>query len=553
MKILLLVPPISIIHSPLLAVPSLSAYLKSKRIDVVTFDANLAFYYYILNNKNIQTGRRIVKEKLSELKGKKKLTYLDNARLYQYQTLLQTPESIINENIIFGRDENTPYDATLHALQAALTAVTAPCASEIIEIGTDVNYVNYTNSKFDKYSTNELIESTKSPGIFNGFFDEIFVPLLRKEKPDIVGISVSFDHQIHAAFLCAGIIKEAMPSVYITLGGAFVSSCMVNVSNIKVFNLFDSLIIGDGEIPLEKLSKELESEKRDFSNVPGLIYYKNNRICKNSPASLIPLDNLPFPDFSGYLLDRYLFPVKGQTPFSFRTSRGCYWKRCRFCSIEPDFLGCYMHSSPEYIFEGISNIREKTGGSYICFTDSAASSALLSDLSRILIDRKVKNFKWTISLRADKNVTLERCMQFSSAGCSFVLLGIETFNDRLLKVINKGTDIKTVNSALSNLSWAGIYTIASFIVGLPTETEEEAIKSYRNVIELKKKGLINQTLFNFLVLWPLSEFYKRPEEYGICDLKIPEEWDLDGPIYDFKVRGMTRQKAQELALLFDES
>ena len=553
MKILLLVPPISIIHSPLLAVPSLSAYLKSEKIDVVTFDANLEFYYYILNDKNILTGRKLVKETLSELKGKKNLTYFDNAKLYQYQTLLQTPESIINEDILFGRDGKTSYNVRLHALQAALTAVTAPCASEIIEVGTDLNYVTYTNFKSDKYSTKELIESTKSPGLFNGFFDEIFVPLLIKKKPDIVGISVSFEHQIHAAFLCAAIIKETMPDVHITLGGTFVSSCMVNISNTKVFKMFDSLVIGDGEIPLEKLSKELESEKPDVSNVPGLIYYDGNRINKNPPAALIPLENLPFPDFSGYLLDRYLFPVKGQTPFTFRTSRGCYWKKCRFCSIEPDFLGCYMHSSPEYIFEGISNIREKTGGSYIYFTDSAASSALLSDLSRILIDRKVTNFKWTISLRADKNVTLERCMQFSSAGCATISLGLETFSDRLLKVINKGTDIKTINSALSNLSWAGIYTLASFIVGLPTETEEEAIKSHRNVIELQKKGLINKTLFNFLVLCPLSEFYKNPEKYEIVDIKIPEKWDLDGPISDFKVRGMTRQKAQELASLFNES
>ena len=144
-------------------------------------------------------------------------------------------------------------------------------------------------------------------------------------------------------------------------------------------------------------------------------------------------------------------------------------------------------------------------------------------------------------------------MQFSSAGCSTISLGLETFSDRLLKVINKGTDIKTINSALSNLSWAGIYTLASFIVGLPTETEEEAIKSHRNVIELQKKGLINKTLFNFLVLCPLSEFYKNPEEYGIFDIKSPEKWDLDGPISDFKVGGMTRQKAQELASLFNES
>ena len=553
MKILLLVPPISIIHSPLLAVPSLSAYLKSKKIDVVTFDANLEFYYYTLNEKNILTGRQLVKEKWSELKGKKNLTYLDNAKLYQYQTLLQTPESIINEDIIFGRDGKTSYNIRLHALQAALTAVTTPFTSEVIEVGSDVNYVSYTNDKFDKYSTNDLIESIKCPGIFDGFFVEIFVPLLRKEKPDIVGISVSFEHQIHAAFLCARIIRETIPDVHITLGGTFVSSCMVNMSNIKVFNLFDSLVIGDGEIPLENLSKELESEKPDVSNVPGLFYYDGNRINKNPPASLIPLENLPFPDFSGYLLGRYIFPVNGQSPFTFRTSRGCYWKKCRFCSIEPDFLGYYMHCSPEYIFEGINHIREKTGGSYIYFTDSAASSELLSDLSRILIAKKVTNFKWTISLRADKNVTLERCMQLSSAGCSTISLGLETFSDRLLKDINKGTDIKTINRALSNLSWAGIYTLASFIVGLPTETEGEAIKSHRKVIELQKKGLINKTLFNSLVLCPLSEFYKNPEKYGIYDMKIPEEWDLDGPISDFKVRGMTRQKAQELALLFNES
>ena len=550
MKLLLTVPPIAITNTPLLAVPTLSAYLKPKGIEVVTFDANLEFYYYLLTEEKILNGRLHAKERYSKLKSKKNLTDNEKKRLFYYQELLKTPESILNEEIIFNRDKKTTVNEVYRALQPALTAATVQWPSELIEIQANINYAGYTNFKFDKYSTKELIESAQNAGIFNDFFEDIFVPLLKKEMPDIVGISVSFDHQIHAAFLCARIIKETIPSVYVTLGGSFVSSSMANLSNSQVFNLFDSLVIGDGEIPLEKLSKELESEKPDVSNVPGLIYYDGKRISKNSSAPLIPLESLPFPDFSDYRLEHYIFPFKNHTAFSFRSSRGCYWGRCRFCRMKTDFFGCFMQASPEYIFEAINHISETTGGTFVCFNDSSTSPRTIADVSRMFIDRKVNNLKWMTSFRADKDVTLERCMQFSSAGCVKIFIGIETYNDRLLRIINKGTSVKIINSVLSNLSWAGLYTEAALIVGLPSETKEEAYRSNEEIRKLQKKGLINKVIYNYLALCPLSEFYSNPDKYGIRDMVVPENWDLDGNIYNFKTDGMSRADAKKLAYLF---
>ena len=550
MKLLLTVPPIAITNTPLLAVPTLSAYLKSKDIEVVTFDANLEFYYYLLTEKQILNGRLHAKERYSELKSKKNLNGTEQKRLFYYQELLKTPASMLNEEIIFNRDKKTNVNEVYRVIQSALTAATVQWPSEMIEIQSDVSYAGYTNFKFDKYSTKELLESTKNAGIFNNFFEEIFVPLLKKQKPDIVGISVSFDHQIHAAFLCARIIKEAIPNVHITLGGTFVSSSMVNLSNSQVFNLFDSLVIGDGEIALEKLSKELGSEKPDFSNVPGLIYYDGKIIYRNSPAPLIPLESLPFPDFSGYLLDRYIFPFKNHTAFSFRSSRGCYWGRCRFCRMKTDFFGYFMQAPPEYIVEGINYISERTGGTFVYFNDSSTSPRTIADVSKMLSDRKVNNLKWMTSLRADKDVTLERCMQFSSAGCVKIFIGIETYNDRLLRIINKGTSVRIINNVLSNLSWAGLYTEAALIVGLPSETKQEAYRSNEEIRKLQKKGLINKVIYNYLALCPLSEFYCNPDKYGIIDMVVPKNWDLDGDIYSFKTDGMSRADAKRLAYQF---
>ena len=107
MKLLLTVPPIAITNTPLLAVPTLSAYLKSKDIEVVTFDANLAFYYSLLTEEKILNGRLYAKERHSELKSKKNLTGNEKKRLFYYQDLLKTPESILNEEIIFNRDKKT--------------------------------------------------------------------------------------------------------------------------------------------------------------------------------------------------------------------------------------------------------------------------------------------------------------------------------------------------------------------------------------------------------------------------------------------------------------
>jgi radical SAM superfamily enzyme YgiQ (UPF0313 family) len=131
-----------------------------------------------------------------------------------------------------------------------------------------------------------------------------------------------------------------------------------------------------------------------------------------------------------------------------------------------------------------------------------------------------------------------------------LFFGLETYNERLLKIANKGTTVKSIGSALANASWAGIYVYAYLMIGFPTETEGEAYEDYYKTQKLIKEKVVSKAIYNPLLLYPGSMYYSHPSRYGIRNAKAPEGSDLDCLIYEYETDGMTREKTWDLTCVF---
>ena len=549
MSLLLIYPPFAHPRAPHLAIPTLAGYLKAQGLAVSALDANLEFFHYFLTEANIDRGRRYAAERLVGLNQQEVLSTREKEKYLGFATLLQSCQDLaLSWEAIFGPEADQDPMFREEAFRFAAVLAAAPYEPEDLTLLGAIPSVQY-NTPFDPFSTRDILNGAAQEGLLSGFYEKILPPVLDKIRPRVVGLSIAVSDQVIPAFRCARIVKKLAPQVHVTIGGSFVSAAMRKVENPEIFQAIDSLILDDGEIPLEKLLGELNSEQPDLSRVPSLHYLMNGRIERNSAAKPLSLEDLPIPDFKVLPFDRYLMPSQAML-LPFRSSRGCYWKKCNFCRTEAPVVADYSQASAEYIFESLKAISRDTGVNLFAFTDESSAPAQMEKLSRRLISENLA-LGWSTCFRLEKNLTHERCRVMAEAGLSSVNFGLEVYNDRLLKLLNKGTDTDTILTVLNNTTRAGIFSFAYMMVGLPTEIEAEAILSFRNVRRLQEHGYLGDFSYSFFQLYRDSNFYCRAGEYGLTNISPPHNQDLEGPISNFDSPGMSRETAERLSRMFN--
>lgn len=109
-------------------------------------------------------------------------------------------------------------------------------------------------------------------------------------------------------------------------------------------------------------------------------------------------------------------------------------------------------------------------------------------------------------------------------------VGIESVNERIGKLMNKGVRKENISHLLKSANRAGIETIVDMLVGFPTETMEECGEN----MEFLESHLpyITEIGANVFSLWKGTEMTMNPEKYGIF---ISEDPNSFNPEIDFRV------------------
>jgi anaerobic magnesium-protoporphyrin IX monomethyl ester cyclase len=156
--------------------------------------------------------------------------------------------------------------------------------------------------------------------------------------------------------------------------------------------------------------------------------------------------------------------------------------------------------------------------------------------------------KWSVFARVDRiNEDLARLM--NRAGCEWMLFGVESADEGILKTIRKGITVEEVRCAVKIAAEAGINVFNSFILGLPGESRDTAHKSLTFGDELYHKY---GAKYGFHMLSPLpgTEIYERAKDYGIRI--ISRNWaryNANEPITETAT--MTREMVKEAMSIYD--
>ncbi|MCK5407001.1 MAG: radical SAM protein [Candidatus Krumholzibacteria bacterium] len=317
---------------------------------------------------------------------------------------------------------------------------------------------------------------------------------------DVVGIT-AMTFTLIDVIMIARTIKRTNPECKVVLGGPHVHIYPEETINLECV---DYLIQGEGELAILDFLEALEG-KRSFLSVPGIVYKDNGQVVNNGIAPKIPdLDQVPYPDRRLLPIEHYgsLLGRHNLTTTMF-TSRGCPF-RCTFCDrpMSPTISG-FRWRSAQHVVDELEEIVGMGISEVLIYDDtfSVRKDRVLEICDEILS----RGVKVTWDVRAHVNtVNADLLKRMKQAGCDRIHYGVESGNDRMLKVIKKNTKVKRVKQTFAETRKAGIEALAYFMIGQQTETQSDILDTMQLAKDLKP----DYCHFTIFCPYPATEIYE---------------------------------------------
>ena len=290
------------------------------------------------------------------------------------------------------------------------------------------------------------------------FFDGMCAALAAY-APDLAGFSVWQCNAPASRIVCEG-LKKRLPEVFTVFGGPEAGFRPENFIK-DVF--LDALVRGEGEHALLQLAAG-QTKTPPY----GVLLKSGGALLDGGPAAQVAdLDTLPFPDFSGFPLERYSTKL---LPLAF--NRGCV-HRCAFCNVAATWRGC-RHRSPESLYQEMLSDNELYGTEIfqVCSPAVNADPRRLERLCGLLIDGG-KKFIWNGSAFFSDALTPELCGKMGRSGIQVLDFGLESAAPNVLKLMGKAFSPDTARRNIRDCHDAGIRVFLNIIVGFPGETPED--------------------------------------------------------------------------------
>ena len=287
------------------------------------------------------------------------------------------------------------------------------------------------------------------------------------DAPELVGISVLFPEQVPFAAALARSLKQAMSpasgrSCRIVMGGAMMSGLSVPDLMTAVPEI-DAVVCGEGEEAAAALCAGTA-----WHEIPGLTFRQGDSLHTNPGTRTLSLKQVPPPDFSTLPLTDYFNPVP-VLPVLF--SRGCAWRKCRFCAHNFTFGGYRRKPVAAFVSE-LAHYQRTLGVRHFYSADEYILPRDMDAICEEILARGLSIF-FHILGKPTADCTPGRLALWSAAGCKWIGWGIETGSQRLLDLINKGTRVTDITAVLKHSAAAGISSLGLMIFGLPTSTDTD--------------------------------------------------------------------------------
>ena len=382
-------------------------------------------------------------------------------------------------------------------------------------------------------------------------------PHLREAK--LVGFSCSH-YQLSSSLLMCSNIKKLYPDIPTIIGGKDCSGTFAN-DLLRHMDSLDFVGISECEVTIESLLEFIDDHEKDICNV--VYREKNGEIKISEPKPNLPISKLPFPQY-----DLKDFPLETSEiilPIEF--GRGCPWKKCTFCPDESYNILCQTKSAERLKaeFSHYQDISKDLRNFFILDSDALKDPRVIIEASRYLRDKDF-NFIYA-EFRADRmdREILDAVLHFGNWVSNFQI-GIESFSDRVLQLMNKGVTVLKNVEVLKAAAELGVPIQFNLFTCFPNMTEDDMKENFR-VMDLVTHILASENI----LIYP-GEFYLPTDcpvflnidQYGLKkhsasifslifnDFPMPSysnypyPYEFDNDDEQYRISGITRKKVEEI-------
>jgi len=323
----------------------------------------------------------------------------------------------------------------------------------------------------------------------------------RSREAEIIGVSM-FTFNRKRSFELLQWAREARPEAVLLAGGPHPTHLSAEV--FQECPALDAIVKGEGELPLLGVAERLATAPGTelWRRSPGLILRDGETLTQ---PPLEDLDSIPFPalHFEADFLDDV-----GQLAY-LSTSRGCP-ATCNFCNT-PEFWGSSIRfRSPGSVIQEMATLRERYGLTYFSFRDDTftANRARILTLMASIQDSGLHPL-WNCQSRVNL-VDEDRLVAMKRAGCEFMQFGVEHASERVLAMLDKGTNMRQARNALSLVRKVGLNLGIYLITGIPGEEWEDVEVSAAFIRETRP----HDVQISPLAIYPGTRLFDRYRAEG---------------------------------------
>ena len=290
--VLLLTPPLTQLNTPYPATAYLTGFLREQQIPVSQADIGIEMVLTLFSRSGLAAVFTEVRKRGDDLPVEAR-QMLDAEQAYVSAVdpvveFLQTRNPALAPHLVShgflpqgprfkGRSRKRMSEQD-HATQFAtffledLADLVQVTVSPHFAMSRYAEHIARSASSFDR-----IVESMNAdPTLTDRFMLEALWHHIERVQPSLVGLTVPFPGNLYGAFRIAQSIKAQRPDIVVALGGGYANTELRRVSDPRVFDYVDFILLDDGERPLLSLIQYLAGA-RPKNTLTRTFHRENNR------------------------------------------------------------------------------------------------------------------------------------------------------------------------------------------------------------------------------------------------------------------------------------
>lgn len=429
LKIAIFAPPLVEPFQPSLSLPYLAAQLRSNGLSPYCHNLSSLFYLWLFRRVRLKSMEqyRVLSDAIAVLR--------DPVRFFDaqlYHSSLETLEEFVAS---MAERDGLPYTLYPESRPSAIVA------------------------SADYRALVQAMEGT----LLERFLQDYIGFTLRLEMYDVIAFSATNSFQLASSLFIGKALKKAGVRAHLVLGGHAVSLAGLNlVEDKELSGCIDSIVLQGGADVFSRVCRDVVTLRARpvYSSREIQIGFDDKGFLTDKPYELVLQQDID---------DLYLSPSQ---VFSIYSALGCSYGACTFCGSNRE-SAAYVPRQISVMLDEMQSLKQRYGIHQFNICDNNFDPVRARYFCDELESRQEAVY-WQCTSRVYSSLEPGLLRRMRENGCVLMNVGLESANDRILRLMRKGYTVDHAAQMMTNMEEAGMQIHTYVICGFPSETKEES-------------------------------------------------------------------------------